>query len=84
MLQVIQASCNMSSGGGLKNREEQSKKLKPGYGLKIKDGVGKERFTRGRRTALKIRRRPVRVVGSDLFARGKFAFSPELRIILSW
>lgn len=26
-VQVIQASCNMSSGGGLKSREEQSKKL---------------------------------------------------------
>lgn len=26
-VQVIQASCNMSAGGSLKNREEQSKKL---------------------------------------------------------
>lgn len=32
-VQVIQASCNLSSGGGLKNREEQCNKLKPGYGL---------------------------------------------------
>ena len=50
-VQVIQASCNMSSGGGLKNREEQSKKLR----FKMEDGVGKESLPRARRTALKMK-----------------------------